>query len=308
MRWLLKIVAFKVLSFVPKREFLYSFIQRKITHSILPTKENILQKFQVGIQYLEFLNQMNEWHRIQEMVHIDLGAGWMPTIPMFFYSVGVDRQVLCDMRRNMNAQVVSTVVRIFREIVEEKSMVGEIQFQRIPPLVEYGESLDHYFSRLGIQYAATYEARDLLKESGPKLVTCTQVLLYLSVEQIVFLFRMVASALAEGGGVFIATVHLYDLYSDFDHSISGYNKWRYSDFVWEKVINSKLMSFNRLTASDYRRLLEENGFKTIEFRITGPTASDLKEVARLRIHKKFQHIPTSELVAKHLFFAATLRG
>lgn len=307
MRWLFKVAAFKALSLVLGGKFAYSIIQKKLLRSVLPTRERVMQKFQVGMDYLEFLKQLFKLHQLRQAIHINIGSGWIPTIPLLFYSVGVERQVLCDIRRNLDIEIVSDVVQTFREIARERSASERGNFQRVPPLVEQGEGLDDYFARLGTTYVVPYESHDFLRERGYKLITCTQVLLYLNKEQLNSLFQMIASGLAGDGGIFIATVHLYDLYSNFDRSISRYNKWRYSDFTWERVINSKLMSFNRLTASDYRQLLENYGFEILEFRVTEPTASDLEVLRRTAIHEKFRHIPESELAATHLFFAAKLK-
>ena len=110
--------------------------------------------------------------------------------------------------------------------------------------------LEHYLARLGIRYAAQYGLEDLLDEKGFKFITCTQVLPCLTKEQVRALLQIIASALKDGS-VFVATIHLYDLYSSFDKTLSSYNKWRYSDFVCERLINSKMTSFKRLTASEY---------------------------------------------------------
>ena len=49
------------------------------------------------------------------------------------------------------------------------------------------------------------------------------------------------------------------MFSDLG-GISKYNNLRYSPWVWENVVNSRLMSFNRLKAPDYRAALEQAGF------------------------------------------------
>jgi hypothetical protein len=302
MRWICKVAAFKFLGAIPAGEHVHFFIQKRITQSLKVTNGMVLQKIQVGTEYLDFLEEVLGARDVSSITHVDIGAGWMPTIPLLLYSVGFDRQLLLDIRRNMDIKLVSDVVCTFRQVVsKEKSL--ENRCKRLPPLVEPTDTLESYLTRVGIRYVGPYRADDLLNERGFKFITCTQVLLHLNKDQLRSLFQAIAAALKDGG-VFVAPVHLHDIYSDFDKSLSPYNKWRYSEFVWENVINSKMMSFNRLTASEYRQVLEESGLKIISFRVAEPTMLDFEQFKRIKIHKQFSYVPERELASKYLFLAA----
>jgi hypothetical protein len=236
---------------------------------------------------------------------VDIGAGWMPTIPLLFYSSGFDRQILLDINPNLDVRIVSDVVQAFRQVVAKDKNL-QSRCQRLPPIVHPFETVETYLTRLGIRYVAPYSEKDLVNDQGFKIVTCTQVLLHLSKHQLRSLFQAVSLALADRG-LFLAPVHLYDIYSDFDKRLSPYNKWRYSDFVWERLINSKMMTFNRLTASEYRRLLEASGLDVIKYHVAEPTDSDLQQFRRTKVHKQFTNVPETELAARYLFFAARAR-
>jgi hypothetical protein len=306
MRWLLKVGAFKVLGALPGGEAIYHFLQQKVTHSIAVTDERVSQKIQVGMEYLDFVDQVFNVQDFSGITQVDIGAGWMPTIPLLFHSVGFERQLLCDIRRHMRLRVVSDVVCSFRRLASRERKVAA-RCRRMPPLIGPGDTLDVYFKRIGIRYIAPYTINDVLQDKNPKLITCTQVLMHLNKDHINALLQMIASFLKHGG-IFITTIHLYDLWSDFDNSLSHYHKWKYSDFVWEKLINSRMISFNRLTASDYKKLFERNGFEIIEFRIDEPTAADLDELRSIKVHKQFRQVPQMELAARELFMVAKCGG
>lgn len=306
MRWILKVAAFKLLGLVPEGNITYRFVQENITRSLRVTEGRVLQKIQVGMEYLDSIEQILEDTDFRQITHVDIGAGWMPTIPLLFYSTGFDHQLLLDIHRNLDARTVSDVVCRFRQLVsKEKNFKGRCK--RLPPIVEASETLESYLTRIGIRYVAPYGENDLLSDRSFKIITCTQVLLHLSKHQLRSLFQVISSAL-KSGGLFLAPIHLYDIYSDFDKSLSPYNKWKYSDFVWEKMINSKMMTFNRLTTSEYRQLLEKSGLEIIKYDVAEPTASDLQQFRRIKVHKQFSSVPETELAAKYLFFAARGAG
>jgi hypothetical protein len=302
MRWIAKAVAFKLLSGVPGGYSIHRFAQRWVTRSIVPTQGRILQKAQVGAQYLAALEALAPGQGLANVTHVDIGAGWMPTIPLFFWALGCDRQLLCDVYPNINIFTLAGTIRCFRELAAQGALPRDLA--RVPPDIEPGESVQAYLSQLGIRYSAPYELSEIPAEPGWKLITCTQVLCCLKSPAISALLQAVAQAV-RGGGLFIATVHLYDLWSDFDSKVSAYNKFRYSDFVWERVLNSRLIYQNRLTVSDYRAIVEAAGLRILELRVEKPTDADVEELRRVGVHRKFRGVPEKELACRHLFIAAS---
>lgn len=307
MKWMVKVGVFKIFDLLPFGEAIYYFLQRYGTRSIVPKKQSILQKIEVGLGYLDMIERLAPQLDFHEVVHCEIGSGWSPTIPLLFYTRGIKRQYLCDIRRNLRREIVKDTVRLFKEAIQEASERFSKNCIRIPPSMEPSDSVENYLGKLGMKYFAPYTQQDLLRTNGVNLVSSTQVLLYLNKDQVSNLFNLIARLLRRGG-IFVATTHLYDLYSDWDSSISRYNKWRYSDFIWEKIISSRLMKFNRLVASDYKALLEGNGFRILEFNVQKPGLSDLEEFRKVKLHPDFQKIDESELASTHLSFAAWYGG
>jgi hypothetical protein len=306
MRWLLKVGAFKALGVIPGGEAIYHFLQQEVTRSITVTDGRVSQKIQVGMEYLDFVDRVFNVQEFSGITHVDIGAGWMPTIPLLFYSMGFERQLLCDIRLHMRVGLVSDVICSFSQAVSRERRVAT-RCKRMPPPIGPGDTLEGYFTRLGIRYIVPYTVGDLLQEKSPKLITCTTVLEYLNKSQLSSLLQTITHMLGDGS-IFIAIVHFDDPRSYFDESLSRYHKWKYSDFVWEKLINSKMMSFNRLTASEYRKLLEGNGLEIVEFRMNEPTAADLEELRSIKVHKQFSQVPQRDLAARELFLVARRGG
>ena len=86
----------------------------------------------------------------------------------------------------------------------------------------------------------------------------------------------------------IATAAEFGVYADEKWLIEGHgvdvvpgsgiqphNHLRYSPRVWNGIINTPLMSYNRLKAPDYRALVEEAGFAIRHFEVEPGSAADL---------------------------------
>ena len=305
MPWQIKVAGFKLLSLLPAGELLYQAVQQHLTRSTLPTPPTVQQKLEVGRAYFNLLQKFNRQELLAHATHIDIGCGWMPTIPLLFYALGCDCQLLCDVRRNFTAVTVPGTIEIVRRLLSSSPQYAGLPLRRLPPPFPPDGQAEEYLASLGMSYVAPYCLEDLVRPS-PLLVTCTQVLMYLTPSEVRELLRALAGTLT-AGDLFIVGVKCYDLYSDCDPGLSPYNKWIYSPLVWESLINSRLMSFNRLTAADYRRLLLECGFQLLFFEETGPTPAELKGLRGLRIHASFQHVPREELAAKE-FLAVAATG
>jgi SAM-dependent methyltransferase len=135
------------------------------------------------------------------------------------------------------------------------------------------------------------------------VITSTQVLLHIPREPMRWCFGEIHRSLRPGG-VFLAAVHLKDLYADIHSGLSKYNHLRYSPEAWERWVNSPLMSFNRFKAPDYRELLEEAEFEIVRFEVDQGTKEDLAELDTIPIADCFKRYSREDLAAHHLFFAA----
>lgn len=302
MNWLVKVAAFKVLSALPGGPAVYRYSQECLTHSLDATRERIGQKIDVGLQYWDWL--ASHGGNVPQGVHLDFGAGWHPTIPLLYYSLGVEQQHLFDVTPLLNRALIEATIKTFREIVTEPGWAHRSRLKRLPE-TDWGKEITmaEGLKRLGIFYHAP--AADAVEKlvGSIDFATATQVLYFIKREQLIGCFGQLHRVMKKGGK-FLAMVYLNDVNATWQNGLSQYNHLRYSPEVWEKWVNSKLMSYNRLKAADYRQLLEEAGFQIRHFDVTGPTAADLEELAGIPVHSHFSRYSREELGAKHLFFVA----
>jgi len=193
-------------------------------------------------------------------------------------------------------QTVDTVLGI----LNDPQWHAHDKLKRLPPVFKGGD-WKQYLAGLGISYHAPYA--EVFPELAGSLhvVTSTQVLLHIPREAMQWCFAEIHRSL-KSGGVFLATVHLRDLFAGSQPGLSKYNQLRYSRETWERWINSPLMSYNRFRAPDYRELLEEAGFEIVHFEVEGGTPEDFKELDAIPVAECFKKYSREDLAAKHLFF------
>ena len=303
MNWLTKIAAFKVLSALPGGSALYRFSQEQFTKSLVPTRERVAQKTGVGLRYYQWLEENNCGAQLVGGTHLDFGTGWQPTIPLLYYSLGVDRQILFDIVPVLNGELVASTQKTFCALAQAPDCPFRNKLRRLPEIPPAHRGSLMALEKMGIHYFAPYQRKLDELDGAIDVVTCTQVFLHIDKAVLLQIFRGLHRSIKKGGK-FLATIHLYDLYTNSDRGISQYNHLKYSPQVWNSWINSSLMSYNRLRAPDYRELLTAAGFAIRHFEVEKPAADDLKQLERIRKDSSFSKYSPEDLGAKHLFFVA----
>lgn len=302
MNWRVKSALFKILSAIPFGSTCHQFLQERVTKSIIPIPERIRAKIDFTEKYVYWLLEHDRLDDFLKGTHVDLGAGWNPTVPLLFYSMGVERQWAFDVRPMLSQRLVAGTVKSFLQVVEDPASCIDVPLKRLPPPLG-NRPWQAYMESLGIRYRAPYYDQVDSLRGKVTCVTSSEVLLYIPYDALRTCFAFLKEIL-QPGGLFIAYVLVADLYADADPSITKYNHCRYSPEEWERF-NSPMMTFNRLKPSDYRTLLEEAGFIIHQFDVDEANESDLRELDSVPIHPWFQaRYSRSDLGAKALLFVA----
>jgi hypothetical protein len=292
-------MAFQVLSRLPGGQPLYHALQRGVTGSSRQTEGRLLGKIEQTLTYGKWLETNTPADWLKNASHLDLGAGWLPSVPMTFYALGTPRQYLVDITPHLEPQAVIETIKQFRAVAPR----AERKFARIPELPPAGEPLNAMLERLGMTYAAPYDELARRIDSTVNFATATHMLLHLDQKTLLSVFRTVHRFLAPGG-YFLAQLHLRQLFDGLNSRTSPFFSLRYSEAFWERVVNSPMMSYNRFKARDYRATLETAGFEIAHFDVEPGRPEDLELLKRARIHPMFAHYSAEELAARHLFFVA----
>jgi SAM-dependent methyltransferase len=304
MNWTTKTKLFRMLSTIPAGDSIYRLFQKHVTKSIIATPERVRQKIDVADNYLRWLLASGyPADTIRSMRHLDFGAGWHPTIPLYFAVQGFRDQVLMDLHPVLTKETFLEADSLVRRCHDEGHPVP-LPVLPLPEVDPSSMKLEQLLHAYQMEYRAPYQ--DWAGRAGTvaDLVTSSQVLYHIDPpildECLKLIFRLLRP-----GGIFMAELHLFDVFANSDPSISRFNHLQYSKKYWNEKVNTRLMSFNRLKSRDYRESLERAGFEIADFQVTRGTEQELEEIQKLDIHPEFRdRYSLEELSETFLFFAA----
>lgn len=304
MHWFLKAMGFQILGRAPAGPALYRWAQENISRSLEPTEERLSQKLRIGRWYHDALQKVGWLSRLPQATLMDLGAGWQPTLPLLFYSLGCSRQILADIAPVMTAGLAEKTARTFQILARQPAWRDLLDAERVKAL----DQVRWYpwpprDSPLGWDYVAPCQDWLSRQRGSLDLVVTTGVLLHPSQPELDNLMAQIHRALRPGG-LLMGMVPLTDVFATSDPRITPYNFLRFSPWFWRQVVSSPMMSYNRLRPSQYRESLQKNGLAPVVWELGGLTEENRQKFRRIRPHACFRAFPEDELVATDLFFVA----
>jgi len=292
-------MTFQFLSRLPGGQSVYHAAQHFVTGSSRQTDGRLMGKIQQTIKYWEWLAASTPVEWLRAASHLDLGTGWLPSVPMTFHALGISRQYLVDISPHLSPEAVVDTAEMFRSIAPQ---VG-IKFPRLPVVPRRGLSLAATLEPFGMTYAAPYDDMVGQIAGSVDFATATHMMLHLNRATMLAFCRSVHKLL-KPGGYFLAQHHLRQLFDGLLSKTSPFFALRYSDWFWENSVNSPMMSYNRLRAPDYREILEESGFELAHLEVEPGRPEDFALLERAKIHPKFMRYTEDELAARAVFFVA----
>jgi SAM-dependent methyltransferase len=292
--WRYKALLQAVLSGLPAGHELNYWLRRHVSKTVPASQTVISRDFSFAAEHLAAFRACGNVP-VDKALFFEFGTGWDLTIPLSFYSLGVDCQIVSDLRPLLKAGLASAITRELRTVHLQPPLL------RLPRILPYGISkrqlpaiLQQYY---GIDYRAPFDARNTGFLSGSiDYITATKVLPFIPVPILRDILRECHRVLNADG--FIRFLLDYrDNYSYFDANVSRYNFLRYSDPVWNTFYSSQLNYQNRLRHCDYRLLFADTGFDIIEDQVgyDGSVENARLVLSNIRLAERFRKYHLDEL-------------
>jgi SAM-dependent methyltransferase len=252
-RWLAKAFLQKSLSALPQPERANYLLQRHVTRSLPGPEEGFRRRFRRARRHVRAYTEHGPRRPLEEAVFYEFGAGWDLAVPLSFWALGVERQILVDRRPNVRVELVNTSIERLARLRREHGLPdpgGPIA------------SLEELEARFGIRYLAPRDARATgLPAGSVDFVSSTSTLEHVPAEELVPLLAECSRLLRPDGAV-SSRIDLSDHYSHFDASLSPHNFLRFDDRRW-RLANSSLLFQNRLRRPDYLAAFREAGLTIV---------------------------------------------
>ncbi len=292
MKWTLKAITQKAVSYLPFSDQINSFFQRHITKTIpVPANEIVNGRGRRAIEHLSILLKHTSLD-VTRARFFEFGAGSDLPQPLVFYMAGINDQLLINIEPHIRFSLVNDMINKLNNYGETlfKKLNGTYRNLGDQPIA----SLADLQQRYGIGYMAPSDARKTgLEDGSVDCCTNTFTLEHIPAGDIKAIFKELYRIL-KPGGIVSCFVDMNDHYAYFDKSINVYNFLSFSAAAW-KWINSSVHYQNRLRHPDYHAIYKECGFEVIHEEVNLPDKRHIEYLNKTKIHPEFARYSQYEL-------------
>lgn len=279
-------------SVMPLGEQLNYLFQRHITRSLPLDSAHMEHSASLAELHASLLRK--HWGiQLEKATFYEFGAGWELSIPLTLFSLGINRQVVVDIRPLLRTELVNDVIAK----LQVRGTGGK--FVRVPAklLVNDQDGLSVLEDEYGIEYLAPCDARRTgLPAASVDCITSTAVLEHIPPDEIPTIFQECRRILRDDG-VISLRIDYQDHYSYFDRHISVYNFLQYPDRVW-RFCSPSLHYQNRLRHKDYLCLIVDAGFEIVDEECLLGSEADMKVLEALPLDKRFTSYTLPQLAVR----------
>ncbi len=257
--WRHKAAVQSLLSRVPGGEQVNYLLSRYVTGHMPASEATFRRDVAFATQYLEAFRK-HGGRSLEEGRFYEFGGGWDLIVALTFYSMGVNRQVVVDLRRLLRPSLVAMTAARLNRLAQESNGIRPLSAlaepQKMQPLI------DTLKEKYGIEYVAPFDARESGWEpASVDYITASKVLCHIP-EPELRLIMLECRRLLRDDGLAAFVIDYRDQYSYSDSTIGPYNYLQFSDEEWTRF-NPPLHYQNRMRHSDYLRVFEQTGFEPI---------------------------------------------
>jgi len=290
--WKAKAALQTVFSSVPGGEALNYLCQRRIFRN-LPVSDDIFRATADNAR--RHLANLTEHGSVpvDQATFYEFGAGKDLIIPLTYYCLGVEEQVIVDIRDLAREELIVDAHRRLSSGV-------------VPDVVRSPESAlrlrgrQQRLSALGVTYRAPCDARATgLDDSSVDYITSTSTLEHIP-EADIRLILSESRRILRPDGRMSMLIDYQDHYSYADSSISAYNFLRYDEREWARW-NPSLQYQNRLRHSEYLAMFEAEGLEVVDEETVAGTPADLETIAELPPAAPFRDRDPRDLAVRLAF-------
>lgn len=302
-----KLIGQKLISFLPGQAgfLLNEKIVRKMQGSLADSYD-IETRIWKGVNNFKLLKENTNFEFNNANI-LELGTGWHAIDLCLFWILGSNKLFTVDHHRHLDFDYIILVLKTFLKddvilklkqtnLSSEKTITS-----RLALLNKQIEKLKTVEDILEMLNAKFYKSKSCMTTNLP---ISKEVDLFYS-ESVIH--RIPIKALTENIK-YISTHILADTACSFqrtdqrdinnrgriDTQLWHLKYLKYSDFVYNNLICSRFNYQNRWRESDFIKLLEKNGLKTI-FKKSFTEKEDVEKMKKFKVHKKFTHYTLQDL-------------
>lgn len=293
MNWRHKALTQWVLSYVPCGQGLNYLLSRYVTGHVPASEATFLRDFSFARGYLEAFRRHGR-RPIEDAVFYEFGVGWDLIVALGFYALGVNHQVLVDLKPLLRPRLIASTASRLAAMANGSSSI-RVPEELLKPAA-FAQVARTLKESCGIDYRAPFDARDTgWAPASVDYVTSTKVLCHIPELELGAILRE-CNRILRADGIASFVIDYRDQYSYSDSNITIYNYLQFSEQEWTRF-NPPLHYQNQLRHSDYKRLFEAAGFEIVREVRALPDQATLACIQSIKLSPRFANYELHDLAA-----------
>ncbi len=262
MNWRIKALLQKTLARVPYGKSVHYALQRSLGGLRCL---NIDHRLRNAMRLVELLAEAGV--DITGKTVVEIGSGWAPIVPTYFYLLGAGRCISYDLNRYLKEILIRQMLDQFGVHIDQIVSTRPTQDREIRDRytnLAATKGVEDVLRILKMDYRAPANACQTgLPDGSVDVLFSNLVLEHVPPSVIEGLFREARRILKPSGGMMVHRVDPGDHYRSFDRTITQINFLRYSHKSWRFWGQNDIHYQNRLRAPQYRQIAERAGFRIV---------------------------------------------
>lgn len=306
MIWIAKAVVQKGISFLPFKTHINQFFQRRGTGALALDDQHFGWKIGHAQDHLALWDKHLSGINRSSAYVLELGTGWYPIVPVYFWLHGVNSMDSLDLYPWINAEHCHTTALKFVEwhsTGQLQPFLGNVDSARWAQLELAAQdpmALESFLSMIGLR-TLVGDATSAIAgmRTSYEFICSNNTLEHILEAPLVAILERFKGLLASGGG----SSHFIDLsdhFGHFDRGITAYNFLKFSPLQW-RLIDNDIQPQNRLRWPQYLEIFTKLGYNVVE---EGVRPGDVQELKKVKVHRSFAGMSDSELAITHGYIVA----
>lgn len=300
--WIAKAFVQKLISFLPFKYRTNFFFQKHITRGVELTDLYFNDRLIHARNHLKYYTELTG-SKIPSKT-LELGTGWYPVIPIYFFLKGVNSIYTIDISRHIKRNFSQLTIKMFLNDIQNGLLSAEKEGfipERIEKLKGISESKEdqnrNILNEIGIVQVVKDVRVNSFSDEYFDLIHSNNTFEHINpkeLKQILLEFLRIMKR----GGAMSHFIDMTDHFAHFDKSITVYNFLKYSAKQW-RIIDNSIQPQNRLRVKDYKDLYNELG---IDFRITEIREGSVVDLERVKLHGYYSSYSPIDMAMSHCQF------
>lgn len=297
MKWILKVIIQKIISWLPNSQKVNFFFQKYITKGVHLSDQYFSDKYTSAVDHLYYFQK----HGKTDSFHVlELGSGWYPVVPIALFLAGSDSVLSFDISPLMNKKGILESIQKYLDwhkdgkLEDLKPYLKEDRLSALKLLNDESLSQDELLKGLGLSLKVK-DARNTGEPSNSFDLICSNNTFEHIYPNILKPIVAEFQKLLKTGGIMSHFIDMSDHFAHLDSSITIYNFLKYSKSCWGRIDNS-VQPQNRWRFKDYLDLYQRLEIPLLDQKIR---PGNTEEVKTLKLHSDYSNYTLEEIAVSH---------